>query len=115
MPHDPRGYLFDVREAADAIAEFIALVDFQGYAASPIIHSAVERKFEIIGEALNLLSKSEPALSRQVPDLERIVAFRNLLIHGYSAVNHARVWAIAKDMLPGLRDVIGKLLENLER
>jgi uncharacterized protein with HEPN domain len=42
MPHDPRVYLFDVREAADAKSAFIASVDFEGYAASPLIHSAVE-------------------------------------------------------------------------
>jgi uncharacterized protein with HEPN domain len=115
MPHDPRVYLFDVREAADAIFSFIASVDFDGYAASPLIHSAVERKFEIIGEALNLLSKSEPVLAKQVPDLERIVAFRNLLIHGYAAVDHARVWTIAKGMLPGLREVVSEMLEKLGR
>jgi uncharacterized protein with HEPN domain len=115
MPRDPRSFLFDVREAADAISAFIAPVDFDGYAASPLIHSAVERKFEIIGEALNLLSKSEPALARQVPDLERIVAFRNLLIHGYSGVNHARVWAIANELLPGLRQAVSEILDKLER
>jgi uncharacterized protein with HEPN domain len=60
MHHDPRSYLFDVCEAADAILDFIFTVDFEGYAASPLVHSAVERKFEIIGEALNLLSKADP-------------------------------------------------------
>ena len=115
MPHDPRGYLFDVREAADAIISFIAPVDFDGCSASPLIQSAVERKFEIIGEALNLLSKSDPALARQVPDLERIVAFRNLLIHGYATVNHARVWAIANELLPGLREAVSDMLDKLER
>jgi uncharacterized protein with HEPN domain len=115
MPHDPRGYLFDVREAADAISAFIASVDFDGYPASPLIHSAVERKFEIIGEALNLLSRSEPELARQIPDLERIVAFRNLLIHGYAAVNHARVWAIANEFLPVLRETVSEMLDKLER
>jgi uncharacterized protein with HEPN domain len=115
MPRDPRGYLFDVREAADAIIAFIAAVDFDGYASSPLIHSAVERKFEIIGEALNLLSKADPGLATEIPDLERIIAFRNLLIHGYAAVNHARVWAIAQDLLPGLRETVSELLADLER
>jgi uncharacterized protein with HEPN domain len=63
---------------------------------------------------LNLLSKSEPALARQVPDLERIVAFRNLLIHGYAAVDHARVWAIANELLPVLRETVSEMLDKLE-
>lgn len=43
-------------------------------------------KFEIIGEALNQLSKLDPALAARIPDLAEIAAFRNLLIHGYADV-----------------------------
>ena len=113
MQPDPRSYLWDVREAADAILGFIADLDFVTYAVSPLIHSAVERKFEIIGEALNLLSKAEPALAARVPEIERIIAFRNLLIHGYAVVEHARVWAIAKESLPELRAAAKALLTEI--
>jgi len=82
MPHDPRAYLWDAREAADAILGFVAGVDLDTYAAKSLLHSAVERKFEVIGEALNQLSKTDPALAARVPGLAQIVAFRNLLIHG---------------------------------
>ena len=85
-------------------------MDYVTYAESPLIHSAVERKFEIIGEALNLLSKSNPVLARRIPEIERIIAFRNLLIHGYAVVEHARVWAIAKESLPQLRAAADALL-----
>lgn len=56
MAHDPLAYLWDAREACDAILEFVAGVDLHTYMATPLLHSAVERKFEIIGEALNQLS-----------------------------------------------------------
>ena len=49
MPHDPRAYLWDVREAASAIQTFIGDADLAVYGNSPLLHSAVERKFEIIG------------------------------------------------------------------
>ncbi|MFA7105650.1 MAG: HepT-like ribonuclease domain-containing protein [Dysgonamonadaceae bacterium] len=74
MQRDPRAYLWDVREAADAILGFVAGVTFDAYAANPLLHSAVERKFEIIGEALNQFSKADPALAARIPDLPRIVA-----------------------------------------
>lgn len=102
MQRDPRAYVWDVREAAEAIAEFVADVSFEAYVANPMLHSAVERKFEIIGEALNQLSKTEPSLAARIPELPRIVAFRNLLIHGYAAVDHARVWRIIHDSLPAI-------------
>ena len=113
MRREPRNYIWDVREAADAILSFIADVDYSTYAESPLIHSAVERKFEIIGEALNLLSKTDPALAGRIPEIERIIAFRNLLIHGYAVVEHARVWDIAKDYLPRLRATTEALLGEL--
>jgi uncharacterized protein with HEPN domain len=68
-----------------------------------VIHSAVERKFQIIGEALNLLSKADAALAASIPDLAQIVAFRNVLIHGYAVVEHPRVWRIIRESLPPLR------------
>ena len=63
MQHDSRAYLWDVRQAADAILDFVAGVDLKAYAETQVIHSAVERKFQIIGEALNQLSKADPALA----------------------------------------------------
>lgn len=53
MQRDPRAYLWDVREAAGAILEFIAGKTFEDYAGDRLLRSAVERQFEIIGEALN--------------------------------------------------------------
>ena len=113
MQRDPRAYLWEVRDAADAISSFIADIDYETYAASPIIHSAVERKFEIIGEALNLLSKSDSGVAGRIPEIARIIAFRNLLIHGYAVVEHSRVWSIARETLPGLRDTVQTLLGEL--
>lgn len=99
LRRDPRAYLWDVREAANAIVEFTDGISEASYAASAITHSAVERKFEVIGEALNLLSKSDPALASRIPELDKIVSFRNLLIHGYAVVDHGRVWAITRQEL----------------
>jgi uncharacterized protein with HEPN domain len=113
MQRDPRSYLWDIRDAANAISVFVAEVDFEAYRTSPLIHSAVERKFEIIGEALNLLAKSNPSLAARIPEFQRIIAFRNLLIHGYAVVEHARVWSIVRDFLPELESAIEQLLNEL--
>ncbi|EQD86550.1 DUF86 domain-containing protein [Saccharopolyspora erythraea] len=76
-----------------------------------MLRSAVERQFEIIGEALNQLSKVDSELAAQVPDLARIVAFRNILIHGYATVDDALVWQVLTERLPRLADVLRQLLE----
>jgi uncharacterized protein with HEPN domain len=114
MRRDPASYLWDVSRAIDSIVSFVDGVSFEDYAASPLIHSAVERKFEVIGEALNLLSKSDPELAKRIPEISRIIAFRNLLIHGYAVVDHARVWDIVRDYVPRLREEIAAILMELQ-
>lgn len=113
MPRDPRAFLWDVQQAGQAIAEFTAGLDASGYRASPLIRSAVERQFEIIGEALNRLSKDAPDIADRVPDLRRIVSFRNILTHGYAVVDDGRVWEIVTSMLPTLRATVTALLSEL--
>ena len=100
MERDPRVYLWDVGQAADEIVQFTAALDAAGYQNNPLVRAAVERKFEIIGEALNKLSKLAPELAPRVPHLRRIVGFRNLLIHGYATVDSAQVWRIVHNRFP---------------
>ena len=113
MQRDPRAFLWDVREAALAIQSFTTGMDAAAYAANPMAQAAVERKFEIIGEALNQLSKLDTAVTARIPDLAQIVAFRNQLIHGYATVNVSTVWNISQTALPALRDAVQGLLDEL--
>lgn len=57
MHRDPRAFLWDVREAALAIQSFTAGLDANAYVNNELVQAAVERKFEVIGEALNQLAK----------------------------------------------------------
>jgi uncharacterized protein with HEPN domain len=113
MQRDPRTWLWDAREASAAIGEFVAGLDVASYSASELVRSAVERKFEIIGEALNQLSKAAPVLADRIPDLRRIVGFRNVLIHGYALVDHRTVWEVVSTSLPELRRSLDDLLDEL--
>ena len=111
MSRDARAYLWDVLSAAEAIDRFVAGVDAEAYARSEVIHSAVERKFEIIGEALSQLAKRNAVLATAIPFLAQVVAFRNQLIHGYASVNSATVWNVIQDSLPALLEKVESLLD----
>jgi uncharacterized protein with HEPN domain len=113
MPRDARAFLWDVQSAAASILDFVSGLDAPAYASSDVIHSAVERKFEIIGEALSQLAKLDPALARRIPNMREIISFRNLLIHGYATVEHDRVWRTAQQSLPGLCTAVTELLDEL--
>ena len=71
-----------------------------------LLRQAVERNFEIIGEALRRLEKDDPDTAARIADYRRIIAFRNVLIYGYDVIDPAIVWsAITDDLTPLLRDV----------
>src|SRR5882757_7656260 len=72
------------------------------YEMDALLRSAVERQFEIIGESVGRLSKLEPAVVASLPDAPRIVAFRNILIHGYDVVDNNVVWDVVKFKLAPL-------------
>ncbi|WP_255361042.1 DUF86 domain-containing protein [Kutzneria sp. 744] len=98
------------------LGEFSAGRSFADYQADAMVRSAVERQFEIIGEALNQLSKIAPDVAARIPDLRRIVAFRNILIHGYASVDDALVWQVLTEKRPALectlRDLLGDPAEE---
>ena len=112
MQRDPRAFLWDVREAAQAIRSFTAGLDAKAYVRNELVQAAVERKFEVIGEALNQLTKLDAALAARIPDVPQVVAFRNQLIHGYATVNPDTVWNIAQTALPGLLAAVQRLLDE---
>jgi uncharacterized protein with HEPN domain len=112
MPRDPRTYLWDARRAAQQIQVFIDAKTWDDYSSDALLRSAVERQFEIVGEALNRLRQTDDALAAQVPDIARIVAFRNLLIHGYASIDDRLVWDTATGRVAPLIETLTNLLSE---
>ncbi len=95
-------YLWDARRAAERIARFTAGRDYNGYLADEMLRSAVERQFEIVGEAFSGVRRADPGFAASIPNLPRIIAFRNVLIHGYATVDDQLVWGVVEGELPQL-------------
>jgi uncharacterized protein with HEPN domain len=64
------------------------------------MQSAVERQFEIIGEALCKAIDIDPALGSRITASQRVIDFRNRLIHGYATVSPRVVWGVIEGYLP---------------
>ena len=114
MRPDARVLLADVDSAATDIARFTEGMNRETYARDARTQAAVERKFEIIGEALNRLHQTFPEIAERIPRLREAVSFRNLLIHGYAVVIPDRVWDYAENDLPELRRIAQALLGEME-
>ena len=77
-----RKYLFDIQEACRLLSQFTTGKSLDDYVADPFLRSAVERQFEIIGEALRQMLDLNPELSASISAYQRIISFRDRLIHG---------------------------------
>ncbi|RPJ81451.1 MAG: DUF86 domain-containing protein [Deltaproteobacteria bacterium] len=109
MKDEIQKLLFDISEAADSIFEYLGeKKDFNIYAKNKMMRRAVEREFEIIGEAMNAILKIEPEFP--IKNARRIVSLRNQVIHGYDSVDKVIIWGIINRDLPNLKAEVKKLL-----
>lgn len=104
--------LEDIRQAAELILHFTADKSFADYDGDVLVRSAVERQFEIIGEAINRLSKLDRTIVDELPDTPRIVAFRNILIHAYDIVDNQVVWDVVQNHLVAVHAQVVLLLDS---
>lgn len=95
-------YLIDIVEAADAIQHFLTGVRREQFLDDDLLRSAVLHKLTIIGEAAARLS---PEFRERYPEIEwaDIVAFRNIVVHAYFAVEWPIVWVTVTQDSPELR------------
>ena len=114
MKEGSRKYLWDAMTAAERIGRFTSGRALDEYLSDELLRSAVERQFEIIGEALAALRRTDPDTASTIPEIDRIVAFRNLLIHGYATVDDRLVWGVVEGKLSGLREALSRLVGGLE-
>lgn len=112
MRLESKKYLQDILRAAELIQEFTEGESQTTYAASLLMQSAVERQFEIIGEALKRLIGSDPETAGNLSDYRRIISFRNILAHGYDTVDPMVVWDVVTYYLPKLRAEAAELLNG---
>ena len=110
MPPEARKYLEDVQHACELLLRFTSGKTLADYEGDPMLRSAVERQFEIIGEAVGGLARLNQAIADRISYHERIIALRNILIHGYADVDNRLVWDVLRTNLPTLQGEINTLL-----
>ncbi len=79
-----------------------------------MLRSAVERQLEILGEAVRRLEALDPALVQRISEHRRIIAFRNIIVHGYDGLDDDVVWQIVMGKLPILAEEARRLLHEIE-
>ncbi len=105
-------YLYDIKNAIEEVESY-----FEGYQMRYEIfekdylrRSAVERKTEIMGEAINRILK----IQRDFPlnHAKDIIATRNRIIHGYDSVKPEFLWGLVIRHIPQLKKDIEQIIEE---
>lgn len=112
MPPDVPKWLEDIRDAASYILEATKGQMRDALANDRMLRQAVERNFEVIGEAMNRIGRSDEATLLRLTDHKRIIAFRNILIHGYDSIDDEIVWQVIQNRLPQLLSEVEELLRD---
>ena len=102
MNPEIRPYLNDILDAANLLNEFTHGKDLAEFLGSPLLRSATERQFAIIGEAVSKLANLDADVASRITEYRQIIAFRNFLIHQYRSVDNSAVWDILQRKLPVL-------------
>ena len=105
-------YVWDAWDAAQNVVLFVENKTFDDYVKDIMLRSAVERQLEIVGEALNQLSRQYPADAARIPQLPSVVGFRNMLAHQYSDTKKETVWDVVQQHLPSLSVLLRQILDE---
>jgi len=112
MKDEIRKCFYDIQQACSEIVEFMGQLEFEEYLDDTRTQRAVEREFEIIGEALNRIKREDAELLEKVSEHHKIIGFRNILAHGYDMVDEMIVWKAVKEHLPILKKEVGDIMKS---
>lgn len=75
--------------------------------------SAVERKAEIMGEAMNRIKKADASVD--IPNARAIIDTRNRIIHAYDNVQPEFLWGLVIRHIPELKKDVERLISEYEK
>ncbi len=108
-----RLYLKDILDAMEAIERFVGSMEFEDFKRDDKTSSAVIRKFEIVGEAAKNIPETIKQKYSSIPWRE-MGGMRDRLIHFYFGIKYELVWRTIKDVIPQVKPLMRKILEELD-
>jgi uncharacterized protein with HEPN domain len=100
MRLEVRKYVYDIEQASGRLREFVSGKTLDDYLSDAMLRAAVERQFEIIGEAVGKMAALDIESAGRIRNHRKLIAFRNVLIHGYAEVDDRLVWDMIEGHLP---------------
>jgi len=109
MDNKINAWLEDIERSIDEIFEFLPeKKDFFEYKKDLKTKKAIERNIEIIGEAINRISKLKN-FQIEINNAHKIIGTRNRIAHEYDNISDEVIWTIIIKELPLLKNEIIEL------
>jgi uncharacterized protein with HEPN domain len=106
-------YLVDVQLFIEELDGFFpAEKKFETFNNNIQIKRAVERMFELIGEAIRNYKSLNKEI--EISSAKEIVGLRNLIAHAYDSIDYPKLWAIFINSIPQLKTEIDNLVERYD-
>lgn len=107
-------YLYDVKRAIDEVESYFIdyTMRYDVFEKDFLRRSAVERKTEIMGEAINRILKIKQDFP--LPNAKAIIDTRNRIIHGYDSVKPEFLWSLVIRHIPQLKKDVDRLIAEYD-
>ena len=114
MKRDLMLYVEDILESIAKIEEYTADCSEGDFEDDSKLKDAVNRRLEIIGEAVKNIPPAKLAEFPQTP-WKKIAGTRDILVHGYFGITADRIWEVVQKDLPALKQEVLLLKAVLEK
>ncbi len=108
-----KAFLQDILTAIDDIEFDITGLEFEDFVEVRQVQHAVLFNLQIIGEAANHLDSSLRDRYSSVP-WSKAIGMRNVIVHGYFAINLEMVWKTITQDLPLFKPQVTAILADTE-
>ena len=103
--------LLDILNSIERINTFLGQKrDFNEFQNNILVKQAVERNFEIIGEAAKRILDIQPDF--KLSNIKQITGLRNRISHAYDSIDDSAIWVIIVNHLPLLEKEVRELLKG---
>lgn len=108
---EPLYFLKDIENSLLKIFKYTNDIDFDKFMTNDMLKDAIERNFEIIGEAVKKLPAEFREKYPHIP-FRQVAGMRDKLIHDYFGIDYQIIWKTIKDKLPAFYNSIKDIIDE---